>query len=193
MGDIQCSVLSTFHRPEEAVLNISTSAQLVFVMRDGFEPRMQNETELPNGTMSSVGHVEYFPYFNGRYLAVAAALTGGNSLAAFVRMLQQWAIELGANLPQCNIIFHSINQHHVQYYEILIGKLFIFAAKIWERILIAGADESSRSSLKISPNIFGERHAPGQNASVSNIDLGNISLGQVTRAICKGIIENLHE
>ena len=31
----------------------------------------------------------------GRYIAVAASLTGGNALAAFVRMVQQWCMELG--------------------------------------------------------------------------------------------------
>jgi len=45
--------------------------------------------------------VEYFPYFDGKYLAVAASLNGGNTLAAFVRMLQQWTLELGFNVTQC--------------------------------------------------------------------------------------------
>lgn len=45
--------------------------------------------------------VEYFPYFDGRYLAVAASLNGGNALAAFVRMVQQWTLELGFNVTQC--------------------------------------------------------------------------------------------
>jgi sedoheptulokinase len=45
--------------------------------------------------------VEYFPYFNGKYLAVAASLNGGNTMAAFVRMLQQWTLELGFNVTQC--------------------------------------------------------------------------------------------
>ena len=39
--------------------------------------------------------IEYFPYFSGRYLAVAASLAGGNVMAAFVKMLQQWTHELG--------------------------------------------------------------------------------------------------
>ena len=39
--------------------------------------------------------VEYFPYFEGRYLAVAASLSGGNIMASFVRTLQQWTHELG--------------------------------------------------------------------------------------------------
>lgn len=31
LGDLQCSVLATLRNPDDAVLNISTSAQLAFV------------------------------------------------------------------------------------------------------------------------------------------------------------------
>lgn len=71
-----------------AVLNISTSAQLAFQMLEGFEPPL----------LDVRSSIEYFPYFNNRYLAVAASLTGGNVMAAFVRMLQQWTHELGKSL-----------------------------------------------------------------------------------------------
>ena len=70
-----------------SVLNMSTSAQLAFQMHEGFHP-VKPET---------VSSIEYFPYFHGRYLAVAASLTGGNVMAAFVKMLQQWTHELGKN------------------------------------------------------------------------------------------------
>ena len=67
------------------MLNISTSGQLAFQMCDDFVPP-------PLDTTSAI---EYFPYFQGRYLAVAASLTGGNVMAAFVKLLQQWTHELG--------------------------------------------------------------------------------------------------
>lgn len=67
-----------------------------------------------------------------------------------------------------------------------------FTAKIWQRILALGAEPQSQSSLVVEPTIFGERHSPQENAMVSNIDLGNISLGKVTRGLCKGIITNIH-
>ena len=35
-----------------------------------------------------------------RYIAVAASMTGGNSLATFIRMIQQWVIQLGVSVPQ---------------------------------------------------------------------------------------------
>ena len=68
-----------------SVLNISTSAQLAFQMEDSFVPPPLDVTSA----------IEYFPYFKGRYLAVAASLTGGNVMAQFVKMLQQWTHELG--------------------------------------------------------------------------------------------------
>ena len=34
--------------------------------------------------------VDYFPYFNGQYLALAASLNGGNVVSEFVTMLQGW-------------------------------------------------------------------------------------------------------
>ncbi|KAK8728382.1 hypothetical protein OTU49_009264 [Cherax quadricarinatus] len=109
--------------------------------------------------------IEYFPFFDNSYLAVAASLNGGNALAAFVRTLQQWSLDLGFQVPQ---------------------------SKIWQRVLELGGDQQSKSSLAIKPLIFGERHTPQENASVTNIDLGNVSLGKVTRSLCKGVITNIH-
>lgn len=94
MGDLQCSVYALLKGPNEAVLNISTSAQLTYV----------DPTYNPiNKTQSNC--IEYFPYFNDQYLAVAASLNGGNTLAAFVKALQQWALELGFSIPQCKSRF----------------------------------------------------------------------------------------
>ena len=41
LGDLQCSVLATMQKPDDAVLNLSTSAQLAFVMPPHFEPDKQ--------------------------------------------------------------------------------------------------------------------------------------------------------
>jgi len=38
MGDFQCSVLATKAEEHDAVLNISTSAQIAFVLPSGFKP-----------------------------------------------------------------------------------------------------------------------------------------------------------
>uniref|UniRef100_A0A1B6CE92 Carbohydrate kinase FGGY N-terminal domain-containing protein n=3 Tax=Clastoptera arizonana TaxID=38151 RepID=A0A1B6CE92_9HEMI len=154
LGDLQCSVLATLQNPDDAVLNISTSAQLGFIAKD-----------FHTNEVDASSPVEYFPYFEGKYLAVATALNGGNALATFIQMLQQWVLDLGFNMPQ---------------------------SKVWARVLELGSSNSSESSLNVVPTLLGERHIPQQNASITNIDPGNLSLGQVFKAICQGIIQNLH-
>uniref|UniRef100_A0A1A7WZC1 Sedoheptulokinase n=1 Tax=Iconisemion striatum TaxID=60296 RepID=A0A1A7WZC1_9TELE len=86
MGDFQCSVYSCISAPTDAVLNISTSAQLTFSMPADFTPPDSAQLE---------SSISYFPYFNSSYLAVAASLNGGNVLATFVETLTSWMGELG--------------------------------------------------------------------------------------------------
>lgn len=155
MGDLQCSVLSTVETPKDAVLNISTSAQICFVA-DNFQPS--------NGP-PKVSPVEYLPYFGDKFIAVAASLNGGNSLATFVKMLQSWTMDLGFNVPQC---------------------------KVWEKLISLSSDDNAVSDLKIRPTCLGERHSPDVTASVENIHVGNLQLGQVFRALCRGLLDNLH-
>ena len=84
-------MLATLETVNDAVLNISTSAQLAFVAEN--YQLVIDEKPKPQP-------VQYYPYFDDKYLAVAASLNGGNVLAAFVRMLQQWTMELGFSVPQ---------------------------------------------------------------------------------------------
>ncbi|XP_077996297.1 sedoheptulokinase-like [Glandiceps talaboti] len=154
LGDMQCSILPSLQSESDAVLNISTSAQLSFKMPHRFIP--------PHPQPGSA--VEYFPYFHGRYLAVAAALSGGNVLAMLVKMLQQWTHDLGHGIPQQDIY----------------------------NKLLSSAQDTKDCDLVISPTIFGERHVPNQRASVMNITAENVGLGHLGRAVCRGIISNLY-
>lgn len=154
MGDLQCSIRARLSKRSDAVLNISTSAQLAFEMHDGFEPSVKKE-ELTST-------VDYLPYFGSRYVAVAASLSGGNVMAAFVRTLQQWTHELGVSVPQ---------------------------AKIWTTLL---SQTPRETDLSVVPTLFGERHSPSVRAKVDNITVDNTSLASVFSAICKGVVCNLH-
>ncbi|XP_040906932.1 sedoheptulokinase [Toxotes jaculatrix] len=89
LGDFQCSVYSCMSSQTDAVLNISTSAQLTYAMPADFKP-----PDSPQPASS----ISYFPYFDSLYLAVAASLNGGNVLATFVEMLTAWMKELDAEL-----------------------------------------------------------------------------------------------
>ncbi|XP_026184189.1 sedoheptulokinase [Mastacembelus armatus] len=154
LGDFQCSVYSCMSAPTDAVLNISTSAQLTFAMPAGFKP-----PDSPQPASS----ISYFPYFDSSYLAVAASLNGGNVLATFVEMLSAWMQELGAELSESRL------------YEKLIGC----------------ALNQETSDLRVSPTILGERHDPLCLAQVTNISASNLSLGHVTRALCRGVLDNI--
>lgn len=151
MGDLQCSIRATLESQQDAVLNISTSAQLAFVVNN----------------ISDMGckTIEHLPYFDNTYLAVAASLNGGNVLATFVKMLQQWMLDLGFPTPQ---------------------------AKVWEKLIALGLEAQTTSSMKIIPHLLGERHSPTAKASVENIDLSNIQLGSVFKSLCDSLIDNLH-
>ncbi|XP_044586577.1 sedoheptulokinase-like isoform X1 [Cotesia glomerata] len=154
LGDLQCSVLALLKEPDEAVLNISTSAQFTYV-HPSFDPNDCPES----------GSIEYFPYFNDKYLAVAASMNGGNTLATFVKTLQHWAMDLGFSVPQ---------------------------SKVWEKLIALGQEESAVSTMEIEPLLLGERYDPDKTASVTGITLNSLTLGSVFRSLCSGVIRNLH-
>ncbi len=56
--------------------------------------------------------------------------------------------------------------------------------KIWQR-LHSLAEGSTQTDLVICPTMFGERHNPGQKASVTNITPLNCTLGSVFCALCR--------
>ncbi|XP_043910264.1 sedoheptulokinase [Protopterus annectens] len=155
LGDMQCSVYSCMIEETDAVMNISTSLQLSYATSTSFTPPSTSDPSSP---------VAYFPYFDGKYLAVAASLNGGNVLSTFVTMLKHWIQELG--LEVCD-------------------------STVYDQ-MIQSALNKGNTELLIQPTLLGERHAPNQLASVSNISVSNLSLGHVIRALCQGIIQNLH-
>lgn len=68
----------------------------------------------------------------------------------------------------------------------------MFVAKVWEKILDLSIEDSAVTELKIQPTLLGERYSPELSACVTNINIGNIGLGQVFRALCVGLLQNLH-
>ncbi|XP_055983413.1 sedoheptulokinase [Sorex fumeus] len=118
----------------------------------------------PAQTPDPASPVAYFPYFNRTYLAVAASLNGGNVLATFVHMLVEWMADLGLHVEE---------------------------STVYSRMIQAAAQQRD-THLTITPTVLGERHLPDQLASVTRISSSDLSLGHVTRALCRGIIQNLH-
>ncbi|XP_021033635.1 sedoheptulokinase isoform X2 [Mus caroli] len=58
--------------------------------------------------------------------------------------------------------------------------------------MIQAATQQKDTHLTITPTVLGERHLPDQLASVTRISSSDLSLGHVTRALCRGIVQNLH-
>ena len=64
--------------------------------------------------------------------------------------------------------------------------------ELYQRILDC-ADKKGSTSLKVIPTLWGERHTPDKRGQVSNLTSDNISFGDVSLALCQGLVENLQE
>lgn len=161
LGDLQCSFLSGSEQGTDAVMNISTSSQVCYpVLSSEFIPP---RFEVPTP-------ISFFPFFNGQFLAVAASLNGGNSLSAFVRMLQNWFSTFGVTMDKEDIW-----------------------KKLTELSTAAQGDDTSSRGLVIQPLLFGERHDPLLTGSISGATVQNISLDCVFKAVCEGLVNNLYQ
>ncbi|KAE9540071.1 hypothetical protein AGLY_005323 [Aphis glycines] len=148
LGDLQCSVIATLTSMTDAVINISTSAQVAFVTKI-IEKQCDG--------------VEYFPYYDNHFLAVAASLNGGNVLDCFVRSVLSWVSALGLNITE---------------------------DELWNRLLHL-PDEEHSTPLIVNPLIFGERHDPTTFGSLINVTNNNFTLSELFSGFCKGLINNL--
>ncbi|GAB1597755.1 sedoheptulokinase-like isoform X1 [Argonauta hians] len=109
--------------------------------------------------------IEYFPYFDHTYIATVASLTGGSVMANFVKTLQEWFSEFGVHVEE---------------------------EQMWQK-LIKLSEKIPSTDLQITPTLEGERHKPDQRGSVAGLNMNNMSLGKVFRALCSGLIRNLHD
>ncbi|KAI5720408.1 hypothetical protein M8J77_006156 [Diaphorina citri] len=137
------------------------------------EPNRSNESSSSNDQeppTSSQTHIEHFPYFHGKYIAVGASMNGGNCLATFVCTLQNWFKEFGFNVPQ--------NQ-------------------IWAKLINASDPINHitrhHSTLRVTPTLLGDRHVIAESASVTHITIQNLGVTKLFVALCEGIINNIHD
>lgn len=109
--------------------------------------------------------IEYFPYFSNTYIATVASLTGGSVMANFVQTLGEWLTEFGMQIPD---------------------------DQIWDRLIFL-ANQVPSTDLVITPTLQGERHKPDQRGSVLGLNMNNMGLGKIFRALCHGLVANLHD
>lgn len=161
LGDFQCSVLASMSHSTDAVLNIGTSSQLAVVLPVPSSETAHREVEHEAKNSPTI---QVLPFFKGKKVATSASLTGGNSVAAFVSMLQDWISSLGLEVPPEDLIYEKLRNC---------------------------ANSSIETSLEIVPTIWGERHAPESSGQVTGIRTENLTLGSVTSALYKGVLTNL--
>ena len=107
------------------------------------------------------------PYFHGNSLLVAASLTGANVFTELVETTRRWMAELGissASLPSDSDLYKR---------------------------LIDLAGEKLDTPLSVRVTLWGERHSPALTGGVDNVQPGNVTMGDISSAVFRGIVENL--
>ncbi|EHB05798.1 Sedoheptulokinase [Heterocephalus glaber] len=74
---------------------------------------------------------------------------------------------------------------------LFLAGLEVEETTVYSRMIHAAVQQRD-TCLTITPTVLGERHLPDQLASVTRISSSDLSLGHVTRALCRGIVQNLH-
>ncbi len=108
--------------------------------------------------------MELRPFFDGRLLAVAAPLCGGQAFAWLIHSVMEWMKSLGVEAPSESGLYSRID---------------------------ALAMRSAGSLLKLKPNFLGERHSPGLRGEISQISLDNFTLGNMAASLAEGMMLNM--
>lgn len=154
LGDNQASMYAVLEDDSsDCCLTLGTGGQLSFVIPSfDIALRFQSET------------FEIRPYTQGRYLGVAASLSGGLSMRWLVESLQGIFRELQLEPPDEMMLFQALDR---------CGK------------------ESLSSPLVIESHFLGERYDPNLRGNIKNIDLNNFTLGNLSAALVRSVFTNL--
>ncbi len=135
-------------------------------------------------------------------------------LASFVELIQNWTKELDLKIPKGENLYKGqrptyFSKKNARLYSLRLFRknvsffcMFLlkyelrselgmsFSDKIWSTILRAGR-KVRETDLEIVATPFGERHDSEARASVQKITPKNAGLGDVTRSLCQGLVNNL--
>src|SRR5882724_3718275 len=103
--------------------------QMSVLMDNHFIPEYKSE--------SNNKAIDYFPYFEGRYLSVAASLNGGNVLHSFIQSIK-------------NIVKN-------------ITDITLSDDQIWDKLFKSYQsynNENTNNEIIVKPTVFGERYDP---------------------------------
>lgn len=172
-------------------VNVGTSAQLAVPIRASDVAQLCAHARL-HGC-----HVEVRPYVApNQRLLIAAPLTGGNVLAAFVSAAQGWLSEVGASTDITDMHQHleGLAVEHRQRHGPSPARAFGCAKEAGSGRRMCA--EASRSAVlhewpHMRPTFIGERHAPKLRGSLWNLTASNMSLAAMYQACAAGIANNL--
>jgi len=166
------------------VLNFGTASQMAFQMPDKFLPdKILNH--------QSVSPITFLPYFDGRFLAVAASLNGGNVLDCICGLLSSWCYSLTGIFHVVTIIYH--------YFPDYIAGISLPKSEIWEKVekLLSEENSDVTSSEKswplISAGLFGERHDPESRLNIELTSDTNLDLLSMFKGVVRGLVSNLRD
>ncbi len=111
------------------------------------------------------GKCEYRPFPGGKVVLVGASLCGGSAWAWLVETVEKWLSDLGIERPPRSELFERLNE---------LGM-------------------NSSDSLSVQPNFAGERYDPAMRGSISRLNMDNFELGNLAKALARGIVRNLKD
>lgn len=124
-------------------------------------------SEIATPSCDGNDRVEYRPYVGGAYLVVAASLSGGRALVCLARAIEDFMRELGlATVPSLDLIQREMHRQGLK--------------KI-------STDVLAQASLG------GERYNTSLRGSFSNLSFDNLSIGDLTAALCHGLVRSLRD
>ncbi|KAF1777333.1 Homeodomain-like [Phytophthora cactorum] len=183
MGDHPCSVLAALSQRQSqpgsesnlTLVNIGTSAQMAMVLTGSDVAKLSSSAENTSQDQDN-SSFEVRPFlFEDRFLGVAASLSGGNTFAWLVQQWQQWIEEMG--LTQAN------NDGDEEQAAQLEGE-------IYARLIGLGLQRED-TELTFVPTLNGERADPDATGSITNLRMNNWSMGDISAALCRGLVDNL--
>ncbi|RLN61169.1 hypothetical protein BBJ29_002855 [Phytophthora kernoviae] len=187
MGDHPCSVLAALAQrqgqPRDdaslTLVNIGTSAQMAMVLTgESVEKLSNNSEDTAESAVTNSSSFEVRPFlFEDRYLGVVASLSGGNTFAWLVHQWQQWAQEMGL-----------MSVHPDEDEE----KVARREAAVYERLIALGVQHED-TQLTFVPTLHGERANPDATGSIQNLRMNNWSMGDISAALSRGLVENLFD
>ncbi|EGZ12780.1 hypothetical protein PHYSODRAFT_316371 [Phytophthora sojae] len=169
MGDHPCAVMTTMAQTRSpADLNLSRTSVLSIGSASQLAMVLTAEDAAQlSGSCSLSFEVRPFLSENW-FLGVAGSLSGGNIFAWFVKQCQAWSQQLAVD-PTAEHLSDD---------------------ELYARLISLGGTKLD-TDLKFSPTLYGEWASPDVRGSIGQLRITNWSLGDISAAICRGLVDNI--